>query len=155
VDEIIHEPVVESLKLFFLRIKAEELVCRLLLELEKRDTKLLYNLNTRDLAAIYHAKDQMLADLATPPLLKMLAIDAGMSPTKFKRLFKQIFGKSNFSYYQDFRIKEAASLLKEQKLSVAEVGYKMGFTNLSHFSKVFNAHIGMKPKQYSKSQEKI
>ncbi|HEY4787706.1 MAG TPA: AraC family transcriptional regulator [Bacteroidales bacterium] len=31
------------------------------------------------------------------------------------------------------------------------MGYQLGFTNLSHFSRVFQEHIGMKPKQYSKS----
>ncbi|WP_394350737.1 AraC family transcriptional regulator [Chitinophaga tropicalis] len=29
------------------------------------------------------------------------------------------------------------------------VGYQPGFTNLSHFSRVFEQHIGMKPKKYS------
>jgi transcriptional regulator GlxA family with amidase domain len=53
--------------------------------------------------------------------------------------------------YQNFRMKEAAVLLKQQKLPLADVGYKLGFTNLNHFSKVFKAHIGLKPKQYSKS----
>lgn len=151
VDEIVFESVEEGFKLFFLRVKAEELVCRLLMELEKRDAKQLYILNSRDIEAIYNAKDQMLAHLDTPPLIKELAVSAGMSPTKFKRLFKQIFGKSNFNYYQEFRMNEAAFLLKQQKLSVADVGYKLGFTNLSHFSKVFAAHTGMKPKQYSKA----
>jgi len=33
---------------------------------------------------------------------------------------------------------------------VSDVGYQMGFTNLSHFSRVFEEHIGMKPKQYSR-----
>jgi AraC-like DNA-binding protein len=47
-------------------------------------------------------------------------------------------------------MKEAARLLKEEKLSVSDVGYELGFTNLSHFSRVFNEHIGMKPKQYSR-----
>jgi len=74
-----------------------------------------------------------------------------MSPTKLKRLFKQIFGNSIFNYYQEFRMKEAALLLKKEKLSVSDVGYRLGFTNLSHFSRVFNEHIGMKPKQYSRS----
>ncbi|MDR1610540.1 MAG: helix-turn-helix domain-containing protein [Candidatus Symbiothrix sp.] len=50
-----------------------------------------------------------------------------------------------------FWIKEAARLLKEEKLSVSDAGYRLGFTNLSHFSRVFAAHIGMKPKQYSRS----
>ena len=74
-----------------------------------------------------------------------------MSPTKLKRLFKQIFGNNIFSYYQEFRMKEGARLLKEEKLSVSDVGYQLGFINLSHFSRVFNEHIGMKPKQYSRS----
>jgi len=79
-----------------------------------------------------------------------LSIIANMSPTKLKVLFKQIFGNSIFNYYQEFRMKEAARLLKENKLSVSDVGYQMGFTNLSHFSRVFEEHIGMKPKQYSR-----
>jgi AraC-like DNA-binding protein len=75
-----------------------------------------------------------------------------MSVSKIKRLFKQIFGTSIFNYYQNFRMQEAARLLREKKLTVSEVGYQMGFTNLSHFSKVFEEHIGMKPKKYSLSK---
>jgi AraC-like DNA-binding protein len=48
-------------------------------------------------------------------------------------------------------MKEAARLLKEEKLSVSDVGYQLGFTNLSHFSRVFAAYNGMKPKQYSRT----
>jgi len=29
------------------------------------------------------------------------------------------------------------------------VGYQLGFTNLSHFSRVFEQHTGKKPKKYS------
>jgi len=39
VDEILSERVNATFELFFLRLKAEELVCRLLMELEKRDEK--------------------------------------------------------------------------------------------------------------------
>jgi AraC-like DNA-binding protein len=31
-----------------------------------------------------------------------------------------------------------------------DANYRLGFTNLSHFSRVFKEHIGMKPKQYSR-----
>jgi AraC-like DNA-binding protein len=151
VDEIVTEPVDETFKLFFLRIKAEELVCRLLMELEKRDEKHLVALNNHDLQNIYKVKTQLLEHLEIPPIITELAVCANMSPTKLKRLFKQIFGNSIFSYYQEFRMKEAARLLKEEKLSVSDVGYQLGFTNLSHFSRVFKEHIGMKPKQYSRS----
>ena len=150
VDEIISEQVDETFTLFFLRIKAEELVCRLLMELEKRDEKHLSALNTHDIQAIYKVKEHMLEHLETPPIIKNLAVIATMSPSKLKRLFRQIFGNSIFSYYQEFRIQEAARLLKEEKLSVSDAGYRMGFTNLSHFSRVFKDHIGLKPKQYSR-----
>jgi AraC-like DNA-binding protein len=150
IDEIVSESVDETFKLFFLRIKAEELICRLLMELEKRDTKQLYALNNHDIQTIYKVKEQLLEHLETPPVITELAETAGMSSTKLKRLFKQIFGNSIFHYYQSFRMREAAHLLKDKKLSVSAVGYKLGFTNLSHFSKVFAAHTGMKPKQYSR-----
>ncbi len=151
VDGIMNERVDETFELFFLRIKAEELVCRLLMELEKREGKHLYPLNVEDIQTLYLVKEQMLQHLEIPPVFSELATCAHMSPSKLKRLFRQIFGNSIFSYYQEFRMKEAARLLKEEKLSVSDVGYRLGFTNLSHFSKVFKEHIGMKPKQYSRS----
>lgn len=46
-------------------------------------------------------------------------------------------------------MKEAERLLKENKLTVSEVGYQMGYSNLSHFTRVFEKHMGMKPKKYS------
>lgn len=151
VDEIVTEPVDRTFELFFLRIKAEELICRLLIELEKRDEKHLYALNNRDIQSIYKVKEQMLEHPEIPPVINELADSVHMSPSKLKRLFRQIFGNSIFSYYQEFRMKEAARLLKEEKRSVSDVGYQLGFTNLSHFSRVFEEHIGMKPKQYSRS----
>lgn len=149
IDEIVTEPIDKTFALFFLRIKAEELICKLLMELEKRNEKHLYALNIKDIEAIYKVRAQILEHLETPPIIGELAISAGVSPTKLKRLFKQIFGNSIFNYYQAFRMKEAAILLNAKKLSVSDVGYKLGFTNLSHFSRKFNEHIGTKPKQYT------
>ncbi|MBV8327491.1 AraC family transcriptional regulator [Chryseobacterium sp.] len=149
VNEMISGQTDEFFKLFFLRIKAEELICKLLMELEKRSEKQVYALNIQDIETIYKVRENILEQLEIPPVIHDLATKAGMSPTKLKRLFRQIFGNSIFNYYQEFRMKEAAALLKEKKYSVSEVGYRLGFSNLSHFSKIFNEHIGMKPKQYS------
>jgi len=46
---------------------------------------------------------------------------------------------------------EAARLLREEGLSVSEAGYQMGFENLGHFTRVFEKHIGKKPKKYVQS----
>ena len=39
----------------------------------------------------------------------------------------------------------------ETVLTVSETGYKLGFTNLSHFGRVFEKHFLMKPKRYKDS----
>ena len=150
-NEIVSESVDDTFKLFFYRVKAEELICRLLMELVKREETNIYALNIHDIQTIYKVREWRLEQLANPISIEDLAKYANMSPSKLKRLFKQIFGSSIFSYFQKLRMQEAARLLKEEKLSVSEVGYQLGFSNLSHFSRVFNEYIGMKPKKYSQS----
>ncbi|QJD80357.1 helix-turn-helix transcriptional regulator [Spirosoma rhododendri] len=93
----------------------------------------------------------MIGNLVEAPPLTELAQLVGMSLSKLKRLFRQVFGCGPYGYYQTMRMNEAASLLREKRLSVSEVGYALGFSNLSHFSRVFEEHIGMKPKKFSAS----
>nr|WP_295876351.1 AraC family transcriptional regulator [uncultured Chitinophaga sp.] len=147
--DIISESVADNFRWVFRKIKAEELICMLLMKLEERQEKQLYPLKGNDVQAIYDVKARLLAHLDEPPVLNDLATAANMSPTKLRTLFRQIFGDSIFEHYQKYRMQEAARLLKEGKLSVSEVGYQLGFSNLSHFSRVFEAHIGMKPKKFS------
>lgn len=78
-----------------------------------------------------------------------LSHQSGLSESKLTRLFRQIFGTSLYQYYQLVRINEAARLLREHDLSVSEVGYRLGFTNLSHFTRLFAHHMQLNPKQYA------
>ncbi|WP_052496011.1 helix-turn-helix domain-containing protein [Pedobacter lusitanus] len=118
-------------------------------ELLKRQDATSQTLNTADVKRIYEVKDKILSDIDTPPVLSELVKLSGMSESKLKRLFKQIFGNSIYNYYQSFRMKKAAYLIKEENLPVSEAGYLLGFSNLSHFSRLFEAHIGIKPKKYA------
>lgn len=148
-DEIVHAHVPETFHNLYYRIKAEELICQLLIELVKREQAPVYPLNNADIKMLYKVKERLLKHLDRPTAIEELASHAGMSESKLKRLFKQVFGKSIFNYYQSFRMQEAARLLREERRSVSEVGYQLGFSNLSHFTKAFEAHIGAKPKKYS------
>lgn len=134
---------------FYYKVKAEELICLLIAELLKRENTTVAALNVDDVQTIYKIRDAMLKQLDISPNLDELASAASFSKSKFKRLFKQIFGTSPFNYYQSFRMQEAANLLRENKLSVSEVGFRLGFSNLSHFTRLFETHIGMKPKRWS------
>ena len=70
---------------------------------------------------------------------------AGMSESKFKKLFKSITGKSAYQYFLEHKFRKAEELLKERKYSVSEVGYLCGYTNLSHFSRQFKKYRNRLP----------
>lgn len=133
----------------FYQVKAEELIYLLFAELLQRENTTLQNLNSGDVKKIFEVKDKVLATIDTPPKLTELVGLSGMSESKLKRLFKQIFGVSIYNYYQAFRMKEAAYLIRMENLSVSEAGYRVGFSNLSHFTRLFELHNGIKPKKYA------
>jgi len=147
--EIFEANVPVALSNFFFKVKAEELIYLLFAELFKRENAGVAALNSTDIQTIYKIRNRLLSQLNMPPDVSELALQANFSKSKLTRLFRQIFGTGIFQYYQAFRMEEAARLLKSEQLSVSGVGYQMGFSNLSHFSRTFEKHIGMKPKKYS------
>ena len=67
------------------------------------------------------------------------------------RKIKQLTGYTPVEYIRSIRIKKAALLLQQQKFTVAEVMYMVGFSNASYFSKCFQSEFGMSPKVYMES----
>jgi signal transduction histidine kinase/DNA-binding response OmpR family regulator len=53
---------------------------------------------------------------------------------------------------QVVRLKRAAHLLQENKYSVSQVGYMVGFSNPSYFSKCFFKQFGIRPMDYMKQK---
>jgi AraC-like DNA-binding protein len=148
-SEMLHQPLPESLERYYYKLKCQELLCYIFAILVQRDAVSASAMHIDDIKAIYTIKIQLQSNVHVPPNIAALATEAGMSEPKLRKLFKQTFGKGVFEYYQSARIQEAARLLKEKRLTVSEVGYQVGFTNLSHFSREFEKYIGMKPKKYS------
>jgi AraC-like DNA-binding protein len=141
----------DSLSHFYTQVKVQELLYLVFRQLVLRDTAPHQPINSADAERLLQVHQQLLTDLSTPPVLRTLAQQAAMSETKLKQLFKQTFGSSVYTYYQQARMKEAAFLLKQGQHSVAEVGYALGFSNLSHFSRLFEKHYGLNPKRYAQS----
>ena len=56
---------------------------------------------------------------------------------------------------QIVRLKKAAQLLLEKKYTVSEIGYMVGFSNPSYFSKCFQKQFGIKPADYMKSKQSL
>lgn len=138
-----------SLNNFYVQIKVQELMYLLFSKLSLRENTSFKSINSNDAEKLLVIRNEILNDLSTPPVINELAIIASMSETKLKQLFKQTFGDTIYNYYQKARMEEAAFLLKQAKHSVSEVGYELGFSNLSHFSRLFEKQYGITPKKFS------
>jgi len=91
---------------------------------------------------------QMMRDnLEQPFSISQLAKSVGMSESSLKRTFRSMYGASIFSSFQRHRMSEARKLLEESKYNVAEVAYRVGYANPSHFSRAFSRYFGVPPKE--------
>ena len=130
-------------------IKVQELICWLFDRLLMRKIGRHRPIHRADAEQLERVRATVVADLSVPPQLPHLAHLAGMSVSKLTDLYKQVFGDSIYDYFQKARMDEAGHLLKESRYSVSEVGYQLGFTNLSHFGRLFEKHHGLKPKRFA------
>lgn len=135
-----------ALDAFFYKIKCQELVYWLFRELATRAYTPARPLHPADVEKIFEVRTALLATLSLPPSLPQLARTVGLSETKMRQLFRQVFDSSLYDYYQAARMAEARRRL--QTGSVSEVGDQLGFTNLSHFARLFAKHHGLTPKKY-------
>lgn len=149
-NAIVKKEAPKNLNDYYYKLKAMELLYHLFQSLGKRKRTTHQTLRAADIKSIYSVRDKLVASLDTPTPIAELKEIAGMNELKMRKIFTQVFGRGIFAYFQYFRMKEAARLLREEKLSVSETGYQMGFENLSHFSREFKRYIGKLPKQYSK-----
>lgn len=104
-----------------------------------------------DIDAIFRVRQQLLEKITHLPSLKELSLDAGMSVSKLQKCFQQVCGKNISQYALHEKMNLAKEMLASKKYSVSEVGYQLGYSNLSHFSKAFNKKFGVKPKEYLSS----
>jgi signal transduction histidine kinase/ligand-binding sensor domain-containing protein/DNA-binding response OmpR family regulator len=87
--------------------------------------------------------------------VEMLAVGVGMSRVHMHRKLKELTNMSARDFIKSIRLKQAADLLSNQKLTVSEVAYALGFSNLSHFSNSFREFYGMSPKEYAHEHWKL
>ncbi|WP_116124635.1 helix-turn-helix transcriptional regulator [Lewinella sp. IMCC34183] len=134
---------------FYLRIRVEELLYEVLHQLALREPHPPRPVANTDLDNLFQLRARILRDLSQPPVLPELAREFQLSETRMKALFKQVFGETIYAHFQRARMAEAAALLRPGGHSVADVGYALGFTNLSHFSRLFKRYYGLTPKRYA------
>ncbi|MEJ7647007.1 MAG: two-component regulator propeller domain-containing protein [Chryseolinea sp.] len=75
--------------------------------------------------------------------------EIGMSHTQLYRKIKALTGQTVNDFIRAIRLKRAAQLLEQHQLTVSEITYKVGFTDLQHFRECFKKMYGNTPSQYA------
>lgn len=81
--------------------------------------------------------------------VQQLAAAIGVEQKQLYRKVKQLTDMTPVNYIRKLKMQRAASLLDQQRFSVSEVMYMVGFTSSSYFSKCFAEEYGMTPKAYA------
>lgn len=76
--------------------------------------------------------------------------EMGMSRMQLYRKLKALTGLSANEFIRSIRLKRAAQLLKQSQMSVAEVTYEVGFTDLQYFRTCFKKQFNINPSEFSK-----
>jgi AraC family transcriptional regulator len=103
------------------------------------------------LVQLQQLKEYVEENLAEDLSLAELAAIVPMSEFHFARLFKAAMGETPYRYITQRRIERAKVLLSVTQLSVAEIAYRVGFANQSHFTAQFRKLVGTTPKHYRES----
>ena len=77
--------------------------------------------------------------------LSRLAGIAGLSTSYFQRAFKQSFGMPPHRYVMMRRLAAAAELIRKTSKPLAEVAIDVGFSDQSHFTRIFTQMTGETP----------
>lgn len=80
--------------------------------------------------------------------LESLAAELGMSNRNFARRFKAATGDSPLNYLHSLRMAVAKQLLESERLGIAGVADRVGYTDILFFRTLFKRHTGLSPSDY-------
>jgi len=94
-------------------------------------------------------------NLMNPQLsVEVVSKQFGMSRSTLYTKLLQIAGQTPIEYIRSFKLERAALLLQKSNMTIAEVGYQVGFTTPNYFARSFKQKFGMLPSEYVASQRK-
>ena len=77
-----------------------------------------------------------------------------MSRSSLYNKIKALTGHSPSDFVRQIRMNEAATLLKSNQYTVAEISDKLGFGDPKYFTDIFKKHYGVTPSAYMKKEKK-
>lgn len=103
------------------------------------------------------AMDYITDNISDPSInVYTLSQHVGLSRVHFYRKIKSLTNQTAVEFIRGVRLKRAALLLKQGKISVKEVQNLVGFEDASYFRKCFKKQFGVSPSEYiSENEEQL
>lgn len=96
------------------------------------------------------AMDYVKEKISDPEMnIEEMGKDIGVSRVHLYRKLKSLTGQSPTEFVRIMRLKQAAHLLAQNKFSISEVAYSVGFNSLQYFSNSFHDYFQVSPSAYS------
>jgi len=92
----------------------------------------------------------MKKNIADQLQINRLAKVAFLSDTQFKKLFRQQTGMTVMKFVTRLRMEKAQALLTHTDYPLQIIGEKVGYNELSAFSRKFSQYYGLSPNQFKK-----
>jgi AraC-like DNA-binding protein len=84
--------------------------------------------------------------------LKKISNDLELNPSYLSREFSKYFEDLNFGeYVRKLRIEKAINLIQNSTYTLTEIAYMTGFSDQSHFTRIFKLQTGKNPSSYRKN----
>ena len=94
--------------------------------------------------------DKLLESLDQKITIEELSKQYHINPTTLKTTFKSVYGTSLAAHMKEHRMEQAAKLLRETDMSIAEIAQAVGYDSQSRFSAAFRAVFQVLPREYRK-----
>jgi AraC family L-rhamnose operon transcriptional activator RhaR/AraC family L-rhamnose operon regulatory protein RhaS len=92
-------------------------------------------------------------NLAERPSLAAMSGAAQLSPDYFSRLFRNTYGLAPRDWVVRERIHTAARLLRESDLTIYQISARLGYANVSQFSRQFAQVLGTNARAYRQGSQ--
>ena len=140
----------EMLKLPYQKIKVLELLLYLSkIEFISQNKLAEYQFELTETIRKIH--DQLLQHMEQRITIEELSRQYLINPTTLKNAFKSVYGTSIAAHIKEHRMRQAARMLIESNLNIAEIAQAVGYDSQSKFTAAFKTYFKILPKEYRKN----
>ena len=139
----------EMLKLPYQKIKVLELLLYLS-KMEFISQNKLAEYQSELIETIRKIHDRLLRRMEQRITIEELSKQYLINPTTLKNAFKSVYGTSLAAHIKEHRMEQAAKMLRETNMTIAEIAQAVGYDSQSKFTAAFKSFYQVLPREYRK-----